>query len=140
VLRRDCSEIRADLMVRTGDHCEESVSKQIAPCWISLRKLSLDWWSYCLGADIGVPDLGLKAHDGWSERVFTRDLDVDCECTALVRCVWRPVELTAQMCEVIAVSRGLNKYLGELVILDIGNLLSDTPGSVRGSHCERYWS
>jgi hypothetical protein len=31
VLSRDCSEIRADLIVRTGDHCEDSVSRQMAP-------------------------------------------------------------------------------------------------------------
>merc|ERR1712005_27452 len=37
VLRRDWSEMRADLMVRTGDHCDDSVSKQIAPvCELTL--------------------------------------------------------------------------------------------------------
>lgn len=32
VLRRDCRDNRADLMVRTGDHAEPRVSRQIAPC------------------------------------------------------------------------------------------------------------
>lgn len=31
VLRRDWREMRADLIVSTGDHCEDSVSKQMAP-------------------------------------------------------------------------------------------------------------
>lgn len=35
VLRRDWSEIRADLMVRTGDQAVERVSRQIAPYKIS---------------------------------------------------------------------------------------------------------
>ena len=32
VLRRDCRDSRADLIVRTGDHAEPRVSRQIAPC------------------------------------------------------------------------------------------------------------
>jgi hypothetical protein len=36
VLSRDWREIRADLMVRTGDHCDDSVSKQMAPYRISM--------------------------------------------------------------------------------------------------------
>ena len=36
VERRDWSEIRADLIVRTGDHCDDNVSRQIAPYWISV--------------------------------------------------------------------------------------------------------
>ena len=31
VLRRDCKEMSADLMVSTGDHCVLSVSRQMAP-------------------------------------------------------------------------------------------------------------
>lgn len=31
VLRRDCSESRADLIVKTGDHADPRVSRQIAP-------------------------------------------------------------------------------------------------------------
>lgn len=36
VERSDWREIRADLMVRTGDHCDESVSRQIAPCAVNI--------------------------------------------------------------------------------------------------------
>jgi len=39
VLRRDCRERRADLMVRTGDQAEPRVSRQIAPCKTSVRLL-----------------------------------------------------------------------------------------------------
>jgi hypothetical protein len=39
VLRRDCRESKADLMVRTGDHADERVSKQMAPCHHSLVSL-----------------------------------------------------------------------------------------------------
>jgi hypothetical protein len=49
-----------------------------------------------------VPDLGLEAHDRRPERVLAGDLDVDVEGAALVRRVGRPVELAAQMCEVVA--------------------------------------
>ncbi len=31
VLRRDCRDKRADLIVRTGDQAEERVSRQMAP-------------------------------------------------------------------------------------------------------------
>lgn len=30
-LSKDCSDMRADLIVSTGDHCVESVSRQMAP-------------------------------------------------------------------------------------------------------------
>jgi hypothetical protein len=136
VLRSDWSEIRADLMVRTGDHCDDSVSKQIAPWLVSSGTCGRTCWTYGLRADIGMPDLGLEAHDGRSERVFARDLDVHGECAALVRRVWRPVELAAEVCEVIAVAGGLDDDLGVLVVLDVGNLLCDAPGSVGGRHCE----
>lgn len=81
-----------------------------------------------------MPDLCLEAHDRRSEGVFAWDLDIDCEGAAFVWCVRRPVELTAEMCEVIAVTSRLDNDLGELVVLDVGNLLGDTSGSVGGSH------
>jgi hypothetical protein len=86
-----------------------------------------------------MPDLGLEAHDRRSERVFVRNLNVDSERAALVRCVWRPVELAAEVCEVIAVARGIDNDLGVLVVLDVGNLLGDAPGAVGGGHCEGCW-
>ena len=88
-------------------------------------------------ADIGVPDLGLEPHDRRPERVLARDLDVDVECAALVWCVWRAVELAAQMCEVVAISCGLDDDLGMLVVLNVGDLLCDAAGSVGGGHCVR---
>jgi hypothetical protein len=88
-----------------------------------------------------VPDLGLETHDRRPEGVFARDLDVYLECAALVRCVWRPVELALEMCEVIAISCGLDNNLGELVVLDVGDLFGNPPGPIGGSHCAelRRW-
>ena len=39
VLRRDWSERRADLMVRTGDQAEDKVSRQMAPFFPDLSIL-----------------------------------------------------------------------------------------------------
>lgn len=90
-----------------------------------------------------MPDLGLEAHDRRSEGVFAGYLNVDSEGAALVWCVWWPVELAAQMCEVIAIACGLDNDLGERVVLDVGDLLGNTSSSV-GSHAvgrcgERIW-
>jgi len=82
-----------------------------------------------------VPDLGLEAHDGWPEGIFTGDLDVYVECAALVRCVWRAVELAFEVCEVIAISCGLDNNLGELVLSYVGNLFGNPPGPIGRSHC-----
>lgn len=89
--------------------------------------------TYCLRADIGVPDLGLETHQRWSERVFVGNLYVHSKCAALVWCIWRPKELATQMCEVIALTSGLYNDLGVLVILYVGDLLCDTPVAI-GSH------
>lgn len=83
-----------------------------------------------MGADVGMPDLGLEAHDRWPEWVLAGDLDVYHECAALIRCVWRPVKLSFEVCEVIAVSCGLDNDLGVLVVLNVGDLFGDTPGSI----------
>jgi hypothetical protein len=91
--------------------------------------------TYGLGADIWVPDLGFEAHDRRSEWILAWNLDVYHECAALVWCVWWAVELALEMCEVIAVSCGLNNDLGVLVVLDIGNLFGDAPGPVGRGHC-----
>jgi hypothetical protein len=87
-----------------------------------------------------MPDFGLEAHDWRSERVFARNLNVDSECAALVGCVWRTVELAAEVCEVVAVACGLDNDLGVLIVLDVGNLLCDAPGAVGGGHCEECQS
>lgn len=129
--------MRADLMVKTGDHCDDSVSRQMAP--YSCQRLDGSLCSHGthrLRADIGVPDLGLKLHDGRAEGILAGYLDVDIEGSALVGCVWRPEELASKVCEVLAIACRLNHDLGELVIVDVGDLLVDTPGAIRG-HCGR---
>lgn len=43
VLRRDCRERRADLIVKTGDQAVPRVSRQIAPCgWVINRMIYMD--------------------------------------------------------------------------------------------------
>jgi hypothetical protein len=83
-----------------------------------------------------MPELCLEAHDRWPEGIFARDFDVYCKRASLVWRVWRPEELAAEVCEIIAVSCRLDNNLGVLVVLDVGNLLCDTPVSVGRSH---YW-
>lgn len=83
-------------------------------------------------ADVGVPDLGLELHVRWSKRVLARDLDVDMICSTLIWCIWRPKELSAKMCEVVAVSCRLYYDLRELVVLDVGDLFGDPPGTIGG--------
>lgn len=91
--------------------------------------------AYCLRADVGVPYLGLEAHDRWPEGIFTGDLDVYLECAALVRCVRRSVELALEVCEVVAIACGLDNNLGELVMLDVGDLFGNPPSPIGRSHC-----
>lgn len=79
VLSSDCSDRRDDLIVRTGDHADDSVSRQIAP-YSSNKQLDrplplyvyhmLQGATHRLTADIGVPDLGLELHHRWLERVL----------------------------------------------------------------------
>ena len=90
--------------------------------------------THCLRTDVGVPDLGLELHVRWSKRILTRNFDVDMVCGSLIWCVWRPKELTAKMCKVIAIPRRLYYDLRELVVLDVGDLFGDTPGTVRGHY------
>jgi hypothetical protein len=87
-----------------------------------------------------VPDLGLELHVWWSERVLAGNFDVDMVCGAFVRCVGRPKELAAQMCEVVAVSCGLYYDLGELVVMNVGNLFGDAPRSIRRHIEEEIWA
>lgn len=61
-------------------------------------------------------------------------------CGALVRCVGRPKELAAEMCEVVAVSCGLDYDLGEFIVLDIGDLFGDAPRSIRRHSEKEVWS
>ena len=89
--------------------------------------------TYCLRADVWVPNLGLEPHAGWSKRILSMNLDVNGKGAALVWCIWRTEELAAKVCEIIAVPRRLYFDLRELVILDIGNLFGDTSCAV-GSH------
>lgn len=46
--------------------------------------------TYCLTADIGVPNLGVKLHRGRLKRVVIRDLNVDREGASMVRRIGRP--------------------------------------------------
>ena len=119
-------------MVRTGDHCDDSVSKQMAPCPVSTFSLTCYQMTYCLRADVWVPDFGLEPHAWRSKRVLAGNLNVDSKGTALVWCIWRTEELAAKVCEIIAIPRRLYFDLRELVILNIGDLFGDTSCTVGG--------
>lgn len=81
-----------------------------------------------------MPDLGVELHHRRTEGILARNLDVDKVGGALVWGIGWPRELAAQMCEIIAVSCGLDNDFGVLVVFDIGNLLGNAPASVRCSH------
>jgi hypothetical protein len=87
-----------------------------------------------------VPDLGLELHVRWPKRVLAGDLDVDMVGGTLVRCIRRPKELAAKMCQVVAVPRGLYYDLRELVVLDIGDLFGDAPRSIRRHIEKEIWA
>lgn len=89
VLSKDCSESRADLIVRTGDQALESVSRQIAP-YIGYQNPVLlkciSWKSTDrLAADIWMPHFGFKLHGRWSERVVGGDFDIDVVGATFIR-------------------------------------------------------
>jgi hypothetical protein len=88
--------------------------------------------TYCLRADVWVPDFGLEPHAWRSKRVLAGNLNVDGKGTALVWCIWRTEELAAKVCEIIAIPRRLYFDLRELVVLDVGDLFGDTSCAVGG--------
>ena len=95
VLRSDCREMRAALIVRTGDHAVDKVSRQMAPCKKHLVRRNT--WTgersnYRLTADIWVPDLCLELHHGGLERVIARYPNIDLVDSPFVRRSRRPLE------------------------------------------------
>ena len=80
-----------------------------------------------------MPDLCLELHDRRAKGVLAGYLDVDKVCGTLVWCIRWAIELPSEMCDIIAVHR-LDYDLGELVILDVGNLLCNPTSSI-GRHC-----
>ncbi len=139
VLRRDCREIRADLIVRTGDHADDRVSKQIAP-YASPQSVTLEHYNhvacaYGLTADVGMPDLGLELHHGRPERVLCWYLYVNPVPSALIWSIWWAEKLAPKMRQVIRNYR-FDQYPGVRVVLDIGDFLGDT-ASATGAHCAK---
>jgi len=59
VERRDCREMRADLMVRTGDHWEERVSRQIAPYMHTPKTSAIPFHSKLRSTDYGRWEMGI---------------------------------------------------------------------------------
>lgn len=118
------------MIVRTGDHCEESVSRQMAPWRFQQEHSSLESSTDRLRADIGMPDLGLKAHVRRPKRIVSGDFDVDQVFSAFIWSVGGTEELAQQMCKIFAATRGIDYNLGVLVTVDIGEFLGDTPCSV----------
>lgn len=111
-------------MVRTGDHCEERVSRQIAPLnrLAAVCRGALEGQStYSLGTDIGVPDLGLELHLWGAEGVLAGNPDVDKVGTAFIRCVGRASKLASKVREVIFIEQ-LYAYIREVVALYVGDL------------------
>lgn len=67
-------------MVSTGDHWDDSVSRQMAPCTQVSRLLIFHYepsMTDCLTGDVGMPDLSLELHDWGTEGVFSWDPDID---------------------------------------------------------------
>jgi hypothetical protein len=89
VLRSDCKERRADLIVRTGDQAVPRVSRQIAPYNMLTIRISVTGDTYSLTADIWMPQLCLEKHLRRPKGVFLRNFDVYYICTAFIGRIWR---------------------------------------------------
>lgn len=145
VLSNDCSDRRADLIVRTGDHAVDSVSRQIAPYSKATLGPVLSSTSHAilrapgipvthrLTADIGMPDLGLEFHNRWSERVFCRDLDIDIIATTFVWGPRRARERATQMGDILVITHGVCQNLRAAIRVDISQLFRNPTRSI-GSH------
>jgi hypothetical protein len=118
-------------MVSTGDQPVDSVSRHMAPYSQSIyRTCQASSSTYSLTAHIGVPDFGSKFHDGWSERIFARDIDIDFILASLIWCPWRAAERAFQLCDILAHGFGVDVRLG--VRVKVGKFLGDSAGLVRG--------
>lgn len=110
-------EMRADLMVRTGDQLWERVSRQMAP----LKKYKYELGerisgrrnAYRLTADIRVPYPSLELHGRRTKRVVVWYPHVYEESAAFIWCIWWTFELPLEVRQVVCVTRRLQDNLGE---------------------------
>jgi len=114
VLRSDCRDRRADLIVRTGDQAEESVSRHIAPYGretVSIKWVASESSTYSLTANIWMPHLRVEFHDWRPEGVISGYLDIDNVIPSLIWCAWWTFEGAFQVCQVISVPHGTGEYV-----------------------------
>lgn len=91
--------------------------------------------THSLTADVGVPHLCVKLHEGRLEGVHIRDLNVNSVNPTGVWGVWWPWESALKVCEVAGVDGGGRDSRVIFVCVHIGQLLGNTAFS-GGGHVE----
>ena len=89
--------------------------------------------TYCLAADIRMPNSSLESDKRRPERVSGGDSDLDMVGATLIRRTWRARERATEISDVSLIAHWLCEDLGLAVRVDISELLCDTAGSI-GSH------
>ena len=101
-------------MVSTGDQAEDKVSRQMAPCTLAISiipSFRLKFTTYCLTADVWMPNFRLKLHDGRPEGILRRYSDVNDICSSFIRGSWRPLERSFEMHDIISISSNMCRDL-----------------------------
>ena len=94
--------------------------------------------TYCLAADVRMPDLGIELHNRRSEGILGGDLNIDSESSSLVRGARRASDSSFEMCQITRVVGGLGGDLGNAGIgLNVRQLLGDSTNPVASYSCPR---
>lgn len=88
-----------------------------------------------LAANVGMPDVGLEAHQGRAERVLGRDFNVDNETATLVRRARGACNTGFEMGQIAGLVGGLGRDVARRIGLYVGQLFGDSSGSAR--HVDR---
>jgi len=86
-----------------------------------------------LAANVRMPYFGIEFHDRRPKGVVSRYLDIDAVVPSLIWCAWWALEGTLEMCQVVPISHRISEYVGEIIRVNICNLLRNA-ASAAGSH------
>ena len=88
--------------------------------------------TYCLAADVRMPDLGIELHDRRSEGILGGDLNIDSESSSLVRGAGRASDTSLEVCQVTpSIVGGSGRNVRDRGIsLDVGQFLGDSTNPI----------
>lgn len=96
-----------------------------------------------MAADVGMPDSGVEAHDGWAEGILGGNLDVDDVLASLVWGTRGPRDAGLEVCQITAAVHGLGRDVGVGGIgSHVAQLLGHTADPTRrhgGRMCVSPW-